>query len=330
METGEKMVIRPLPVILIFGAILAALCYFFFLSAPQGSADQERFVVPLNSDTARISGMLASNGFIKNSWAFDAVRILRGNIRPGGYKISKSMNAWQIAGALAGDPYMAWVVIPEGLRKEEIAEILAMQLDWTDAQKTEWITKDTATQSDYFEGVYFPDTYLIPKDEPTAQVAQRLQAKFQEKFGPYAGEALKQNIRWPTLIKVASLVQREAGSKDDMPIIAGILWNRLLQGMALGIDATLQYARGNTGDGWWSPIKVTDKKINSPYNTYLNKGLPPHPIANPGLDAIKAALYPAKTDCLYYLHDSSKIIHCAKTYEEHQQNILKYYGNSNN
>lgn len=324
MEANEKIVLRPLPFMLVFAAVGIIAAYFLFLRAPQSGAQEERFIVPLGSDSAQISESLKSAGFIKNILAFEAVHFFRGTIRPGGYKISKSMSAWKIAGILADKPYMVWVVIPEGLRKEEIADILAVKLDWTAAEKTQWITEDTATSLDYFEGVYFPDTYLIPKDEPTAQVAKRLQAKFQENFAPYAAEALKQNIRWQTVVRVASLIQREAGSKDDMPLIAGILWNRLLQGMALDIDATLQYARGNAGSGWWAPITVADKKIKSQYNTYLNKGLPPHPISNPGLDAIKAALYPAKTDCLYYLHDSAKVIHCAKTYEEHQKNIDIY------
>lgn len=324
-ENGE-MGIRILPIAVLSALAGVVVLCFIFLSAPQSDAQEERFIVPLNSDNAQISEKLKSEGFIKNISAFGAVRMFRGEINPGGFRISKSMSAWKIAGILSGEPYMAWVVIPEGLRKEEIADLLSEKLNWTTEQKNQWIKKDTAVSADYFEGVYFPDTYLIPKDETTAQVAQRLQSKFQEKFAPYASEALKQNIRWPTLIKIASLIQREANGKEDMPIIAGVLWNRLLQGMKLDIDATIQYARGNKGEGWWAPISVADKKINSPYNTYMYKGLPPRPIANPGIDAIKAALYSSETPCLYYLHDSTGEIHCAKTYEEHRANISKYYG----
>ena len=93
--------------------------------------------------------------------------------------------------------------------------------------------------------------------------------------------------------------------------------------MKLEVDATLEYARGKTDKGWWSPIKIADKNIDSPYNTYRNTGLPPHPISNPGIEAIKAALFPEKTDCFFYLHAQGQI-HCAKTYEEHQKNIEKY------
>ncbi|MFH1565593.1 MAG: endolytic transglycosylase MltG [bacterium] len=110
-----------------------------------------------------------------------------------------------------------------------------------------------------------------------------------------------------------------------MPLIAGILWNRLLKEMKLEIDATVQYARGKTEKGWWTPIKASDiTEIDSPYNTYKYKGLPPHPISNPGINAIEAVLNPIETDCLYYLHDDNREIHCAKTFEEHKANIEKY------
>jgi UPF0755 protein len=120
-------------------------------------------------------------------------------------------------------------------------------------------------------------------------------------------------------------VQREAANEADMPLIAGIIWNRLLNDppMKLEIDATVQYALGES-ENWWPRIKPADYKTDSAYNTYLHTGLPPHPICNPGLDAIHAALNPDETDCLYYLHDSNGQIHCAKTYEEHKLNIEKY------
>jgi UPF0755 protein len=219
---------------------------------------------------------------------------------------------------------MKWVVIPEGLRKEEIADIISNTLGWSEEEENKWINTYTAMDYDHTEGVYFPDTYLIPVDEAPLDVAKRLQAKFNEKFAPYATEAVKENIKWTTLLRLASVVQREAANKSDMPMVAGILWNRLLKNMKLEVDATLQYARGDTGEGWWAPITVADKQVNSQYNTYKNTGLPPHPISNPGLEAIEAALHPASTTCLYYLHDKTGTIHCSDTFEGHKQNITNY------
>ncbi len=301
--------------------------YNSLFGSPQKQAEPERFIIPLEATEQDTIQKLREQGFIKSEWGFNFVldrKNLHGKIRPGGYKISKSMTAWEVAKVFTQEPYMKWVVVPEGLRKEQIAEILAETLGWNDQKKSDWVTKFTAIKYDYVEGVYFPDTYLISKDETPLEVSQRFINKFNEKFAPYADKFTAANIKWTAALKIASIIQREAGGKDDMPFIAGIIWNRLNIGMKLEIDATVQYARGNTGDGWWSPITVADKEIDSPYNTYFYKGLPPHPIANPGIAAIDAVLNSTETDCLYYLHDPNKQIHCAKTYAEHLQNIEKY------
>jgi uncharacterized YceG family protein len=289
----------------------------------------DQFVVSLTSTSDGIATNLHDGGYITDAASFSA-SIGAKPIASGAYKISKKMTPAQLLQVLRGKPYMKWVVIPPGLRKEEIANLLTPALGWTPKQKTEWIIKDTTTKPEYIEGVYAPDTYLIPVGETPLDVTTRLIAKFNEGFTPYLPEFTAKNIKWTTGLTLASLVQREAASVADMPLISGILWNRLNNNMMLGVDATLQYIRGDTGNGWWAPITVADKKIDSPYNTYTHTGLPPHPIANPSFNAIDAALNPMKTDCLYYLHDKNRVTHCAATYEEHQANIEKYLKNSTN
>lgn len=294
------------------------------------SSSSERFVISLTgSSTDKIIDSLADQGFITNKMAFRATYLAKGapTILPGGYKLSKEMSATQIINVLKAAPYMKWIVIPPGLRKEEIAELLAKSLGWSNNQKQKWITTYTTLKFDYIEGVYSPDTYLIPVDEAPLEVASRITAKFNEKFAPYIPQFNAQNVKWTTGLTFASIVQREAANTADMPLIAGILWNRLDRGMMLNVDATLQYVRGDIGKGFWAPITVADKQLDSPYNTYKYKGLPPHPIANPGIAAIEATLNPTKTDCLYYLHDSKRATHCAVTYEEHLDNIEKYLKN---
>jgi UPF0755 protein len=309
-----------LGIILVVG-VGTYLGYSLLLGAPTHDNTVERFIVPLKTSQEDISQKLEEDGFIKNVWAFS--RIHPQNITPGAYKIAKNMDAFTISKILSQEPYMKWIVIPEGLRKEEIATILADTLGWSVDEKTVWVTIDTAMDFDHTEGVYFPDTYLIPTDESPLDVAQRLRAKFEEVFATYSDEALNQNIKWTTVVKLASIVQREAAGKSDMPLVAGILWNRLLSNMKLEVDATIQYIKGDD-NGWWPKIMTADKQIDSPYNTYKYTGLPPHPIANPGLEAIKAVLSPETTICLYYLHDSSGNIHCSDTYEGHLQNIQTY------
>ncbi|HOX30285.1 MAG TPA: endolytic transglycosylase MltG [Candidatus Paceibacterota bacterium] len=294
---------------------------------PAEPEDLERFVVALSEET---SGQTAKNlldrGFIKDEAEF--LEKLSGRkinaIAPGGYKISKKMDADQIADTLSASPYMKWAVIPEGLRKEEIADFLAQVLKWDAAKREQWIAAYSLDKPEYNEGVYFPDTYLIPVDEDPAAVAKRFIDKFNEKFAPYLVRFNEQNIKWTTGLTLASIVQREAANDADMPLIARILWNRLEREIPMSCDATLQYVRGDEGNGWWAPITLADKKIKSPYNTYLNKGLPPFPICNPGLAAIEAVLDPAESDCLYYLHDADRITRCAETYAEHESNIKAY------
>lgn len=304
--------------------LIAALIFLYlsFFGAPQKTAETVRFVVTTTATQSEIIQKLKTDGFIKHIGAFNI--IVPDSIAPGGYKLQKDMNAFAVADVLKSDPYMKWVIIPEGLRKEEIATLMQKSLGWSDVQVTTFLTKDTNTAPDMREGVYFPDTYLIPVDESTADVAKRLNRRFNEVFAPYAKEALEQNITWPTVITIASLIQREAAGKHDMPLIAGVIWNRLEINMRLDIDATIQYARGDTGLGWWAPLTFAKNSLESPYNTYIHKGLPPGPIANPGLEAIRAVLHPQKTDCFYYLHAKSGAIYCSKTYDEHKEKIKLY------
>ncbi len=294
---------------------------------PEGT---DRFIISLNATNDTIASNLLSGEYIKERDAF--ISILEKNTKeivPGAYKISKEMTREQLNKVLTGNPYMKWVVIKPGLRKEEIAEILANALVWTKTEKDNWINEDTTTSPEYTEGVFYPDTYLIPVDEEPVLVAKRLINKFNENFSVYLGQFTAKNIKWARALTLASIVQREASSTSDMPLIAGILWNRLEQNMALGVDATLQYLRGDKGDGWWAPINISEKQVDSPFNTYKYKGLPPHPISNPGIMAIEAVLNPTETDCMYYIHDRARRTHCAVTYEEHKSNIQKYLIDNN-
>lgn len=359
----ESFLRRKLIIVVLAVFILATSIFVAYTSlwGPLNTNEEvQRFIVPLNSSQEAVVAKLKNERHIKSIFGFNL--IYSRDIMPGAYRISPEMNAWEVASILKKGPYMKWVVIPEGLRKEQIAELIGDTLGWTGQQKSSWVNTYTSMAFDEVEGLYFPDTYLIPVDEGLEAVADRLRAKFNEEFAPHLNEATAQNIKWTTLLKIASLVQREAAGKDDMPLIAGILWNRLLNDQKLDIDATVQYARDTRLaykddpcedpdsyarnpendlcfnsemlqpsveyrgiDDWWTPLSAGDtQNIDSLYNTYLYKGLPPHPIANPGIAAIEAVLYPEETNCFYYLHDSEGIIHCSATYAEHQTNIDKY------
>lgn len=290
---------------------------------PEGT---DRFIVTPNLSNEVIAANLLREGYVENENKFIlALENDSKGISPGAYKISKEMSEIQLRKILTSNkPYMKWVTIKPGLRKEEIAEILKDALGWSKDQKENWIKKDTAASLEFTEGVFYPDTYLIPVEEEPGLTAKRLISKFNENFEEFLIQFSNKNIKWTKALTLASIVQREASGDSDMSLIAGILWNRLEKNMALGVDATLQYLRGDKGGGWWAPITISDKQIDSPFNTYKYKGLPPHPISNPGIMAIRAVLNPTKTDCLYYIHDKNKNTHCSITYEEHLVNIEQY------
>ena len=315
MNKTIKIIIIGIGIILI-GSVVVLLYQF---SAPQKEAEEERIVINLTTSEEELIPKLKEQGYIRSEWAFNFVlkiKGLQGKIEPGGYKVSKSMNAWELTDTLANRPYQKWVVIPEGLRATEITEKLQEKLGWTNTARVEFLLNNK-------EGYLFPDTYLLDLDYTGEDVAKRMESQFNEKTADLFNEAKENNIRNDTLIVLASLVQREAASEKEMPLIAGVIWNRWLKDMKFEIDATIQYALGEPGN-WWPIIKPADYKLDSPYNTYLHEGRPPTPICNPGLVAIRAAIHPEETEYLYYLHDSEGQIHLAKTYEEHLENIEKF------
>lgn len=315
--------------IFFFCSVLLLLAAAWMLFGPAGSSKQtEIFVIPQDKESFNVPQALWEQKLIKN---IDTFKFLLNTfaknkeIKSGGYRLSQNMNTWQVMKKIISREDLTWVTISFCPRKEQIGEKLISALGWSQEELNKWNATHTDTKPEYFEGVYYPDTYLIPVNESGTQVAERFISRFNEKFAPFADEFTAKNIKWTTGLKIASLIAREAAGTEDMKLISGIIWNRLDKGMPLQIDATMQYTLGKNADGsWWGNINLDEKQSDSPYNSYLYKGLPPTPICSPNIDAIEAALNPEETDCLYYLHDSNKQIHCAETYKEHLSNIDKY------
>ena len=286
-------------------------------------------MVPKSAEKFDAAGELKAQGFVRSEWLVRLV-LAGTTIEPGGYRLKKSMWLWQVTNTVTNKPSLLWVTITGCLRREQTGEILQKTLLWDQTKLDQWNSAYKSMEPDYAEGVYYPDTYLVPTDETGAQVAKRFIDRFNEKFAPLSQKFLDADIRWVTALKIASLIEREAGGESDMKLISGIIWNRLNTGMRLEIDATMQYTRGNPSAGsgressWWGSVDLAQKSSDSPYNTYVYKGLPPTPICSPTVMSIEAVLAPEDTDCLYYLHDKNRQIHCAKTYTQHKENIRQY------
>lgn len=314
-------------VLSVFVSVLAAGVMLFYLYlAPSNASVQTVFVVPQQSASFDVPSELARQNLVKSEAGFRFLYnflVAGKTTAPGGYRLDGNMHAWETIRHLSARPDFLWVTVPEGLRKEQVGILLADKLGWPDSYKGEW-NRVYEESDQYREGVYFPDTYLFPHEETPEQIAGRFVDRFNEKAGPYLNKFASRNLTLKEGITIASLIERETGNPAEMPLISGVIHNRLSDGMRLQIDATIQYAMGNNESGWWPRVRGSDTRtVVSPYNTYHHDGLPPGPIASPGLAAIAAAANPTETECMFYLH-SNKIMYCAETYDKHLENIERY------
>jgi UPF0755 protein len=172
------------------------------------------------------------------------------------------------------------------------------------------------------EGFLFPDTYIFFKDASAVSIINRMLLNFDEKLsGEMKGDIEKSGHSIYEVVTMASILEKEVKTKEDMKIASGIFWDRMEFGMPLQSCATVAYVLGKEKKQY----SYDDTRTPSPYNTYINKGLPPGPIDNPGINALNAAIYPTKTDYIYFLTDpeTGKTIF-SKTIEEHEANKVKY------
>lgn len=279
------------------------------------------FVVRRGEGVKSVAARLASEGFIRSPTGFFLLIKSMGierDLQAGDYRLNPAMDAATLARELTHGTLDVWVTTLEGWRVEEIAAKLTKELDIPESEFVKVAR----------EGYMFPDTYLVPRDATVGAVAALFTSTFDKKVDEaMRADAKKIGLTFPEVLTLASIVEREGRTDDDRPVIARILLKRLKADWPLQADATLQYALGyQAGEKtWWKKnLFDEDKKVTSLYNTYLHPGLPPGPIANPGLGSIKAVIYPKETDYWYYLHDPEGGVHYAKTLEEHNANSAKY------
>lgn len=278
------------------------------------------FVVRRGQGARDIATNLSQQRLIRSSTSFFILIKLLGvekDLQAGDYRLNRSMDSKTIARELTHGVVDAWVTTLEGWRVEEVATKLAKDLDIPEGEFLKYAR----------EGYMFPDTYLVPRDATAAAIAKLFSDTFEAKTAQMRAGAATSGLSFDEIIVLASIVEREGRTNEDRPVIAGILLKRLDAGWPLQTDATLQYALGYQAfeKSWWKKsLTAADKTIKSPYNTYARAGLPPGPIANPGLSSIKAVINPEESSYWYYLHDQEGGVHYAATIEEHNMNIAKY------
>lgn len=254
-------------------------------------------------------------------------------IQAGRYALTGEMSIPQLAEALQlAIVHQARLTVPEGWRLEQIADALPSEgIDFTaaeflaaasQAEKLESVLGITAANT---EGYLFPETYALGAGTSAEELVDTMLSTFEERVSAELRSGFEaQGLSLQQAVTLASIVEREAIVPEERPLIAGVFLNRLRSGMRLEADPTVQYALGRQPGGeWWkAPLTLADLELDSPYNSYLYSGVPPGPIANPGLSALQAVAFPAQTEFLFFRAacDGSGRHQFALTFDEHLGN----------
>lgn len=312
---------RILPMAFLFG-VLIYLIYFVTLGAPLDFPVGAYVRVTSGQTLGQVAQQLKAKHLIRSASIFEGLVRLFGSdkkIYAGEYFFSSKESGWTVAERVAfGDYELVPVrmVFYEGLTAEQMSEQLAKKVPDFDADTFLAAGKPK-------EGYLFPDTYFIlPGEDPTL-VLRAMQNNFTTHVAGASTTIQKFGKPLADVITMASLLEREAADSQSRRTIAGILWHRIAIGMPLQVDAVFPYIIGKNS----FELTKADLKVDSPYNTYTHKGLPPGPIANPGMNSILAAVTPIKSSYLFYLSDKDGNFHYCVTYACQLANSKKYLGN---
>ncbi|MGE5543331.1 MAG: endolytic transglycosylase MltG [Bacillota bacterium] len=282
--------------------------------------------IPDNTSTHQVSRMLAEQDLIRNREFFVWYCRLRGydaRLKAGLYQFRRSQPMSEIVDDLvAGRVASMKITIPEGYTLKQMGELFAAKgictaEEWDKAvvrSRDFAFLRDIPMRENRLEGFLYPDTYRIRRDTSIDQIIDMMLKRFSEVWEKeFAALARQKGVSVYQVVTVASMIEKEALFDSERPRIAGVIYNRLQDGMPLQVDATVLYSLGHHKD----QVTLRDLEVDSPYNTYRNTGLPPGPIASPGLTSISAALQPEEHDYYYYVATSDGHHVFSRTYAEH-------------
>jgi len=311
--SSQKKILFLLIILILFSGLLL----LGLTNAPNSFPTSTTIRIDKGKGLSQTAQVLQQEGYIRSEFLFKVFVVLSGRahtIIAGDYYFDRGEGGFAIARRLTEGDYKLVeikVTIPEGLTVFQIADVLKSKFSLFNPE-------DFVANAR--EGYLFPDTYFFFPNVNSTDVISKMTNNFNIKLAPYEVEIASSTRSLDDIIIMASIVEEEAQADTDRPIVAGILWNRLSIDMLLQVDATFSYVNGKNT----YTLTRADLKDDSPYNTYLYKGLPPTPIANPGIKSIEAALRPAETKYLYFLSDLSGKMYYAKDFEGHQINREKY------
>lgn len=306
---------------------------YFNPNTSLATGQKVRFTVTEGMSTSDIATLLHEKKLIQTPESFRLAAKLKGldsRLQAGNYEIVAGMSNKEIIEILSkGQVHTNSFAVPEGATINEVAlklekEHLGSAQKFRDAAKnyTPYTYMETSNPAVVYkaEGFVCPATYNIPEGADEKEILSMMVREFNSKLDATLRDDLRHSARpLRDVVNLASMVEREATHKEEMPLIAGVFIKRLEIGMPIQSDTTIQYLFGAQK----KEVTFNDLKIQSPYNTYLNKGLPPGPVGNPSMDAIRAVLHPIMSDYLYFVADKEGYHHFTKTYSEHMAMIQK-------
>ena len=315
-------------VLLLIGGGLA-----YVLSQPyKGFADKVVVEIPRGTSTSAIGEQLASSGVIRYPWQFVILRGLRptSKLQAGEYQFTAAASAWTVYNQITrGQVFFYEVTIPEGHNIFDIArDVDALKFikgaDFLKIARDPALIHDLAPEAPSLEGYLFPSTYRLTRQTTAAQLAHKMVDQFRHHWQELNATA-KPRLSVNETVTLASLIEKESGVPVERPKVASVYINRLRDGIALDCDPTTIYA-AQLENRYHGTIHRSDLDSQNPYNTYRHRGLPPGPIANPGLSSLKAALAPDQTNYLYFVArpDHSGGHNFATTLTEHNRNVQLY------
>jgi UPF0755 protein len=313
---------------LIMIVIIVGFGLYFIKPAQNGGLDQV-ITIPEGMSLKEVAGSLESKGIITNKTVFILWTRLMGNsrqIKAGEYRLSSDMEPIRIMEILTRGIIITYpVIIPEGFSIEQIGDILAAN-DLVDKTRFISLAHEPDILQKYgisgpsLEGYLYPDTYQFGRGLSPALIIDVMVKRFWEIMEPYRKRIEALGMTVEKVVTLASIVEKETGRAEEMPVIAGVFLNRLRKGMRLDSDPTVIYGMNDFAGN----LTRKDLLESTPYNTYVIRGLPPGPIANPGLASIKAVLYPAETDYLYFVSKNDGTHYFSRTIEEHNRAVRIY------
>ncbi len=319
---------------LFLGVLTAGLTAFLiydYVTSPGKKGAVVEVVVPQGATGRDIGRLLAKSGLIEYEGFFRLAIQVDGSNKPikhGAYELYKGLSALQLLHLLHEGPSrhllanQIRITIPEGLSIPQTAELLKLGEAYTSATQSPELIERLGIEAENLEGFLMPNTYFFDDQPKAEELVKRMVEQFEKEYEMLSKECPgAHHLDKRYVVTVASIVERETPAAEERPLVAQVIYNRIKAGMPLQMDSTLQFALNKYGER----MLYEDTEVESPYNTYLNRGLPPGPICSPGVISLRAAMAPANVEYMYFVSNADGKTHTfSKTLDEHNRAVARF------